>query len=107
MPTYQSSEIKNYQYALFSSDPGSANIHLYDANGVKFGLVIFKPDGAQLPAANKDAAGLYRLYYHISRMPVLIDMLRNEKPVYFHFWTGVEPNTHITTGKEPVGEGGM
>ena len=34
----------------------------------------------------------------------LIDLLRNEEPVYLHFWEGAEDNTHIATMQEPVGE---
>jgi hypothetical protein len=101
---YTTIEIKMYRCALFSSGENPANVSFYDSQGVNFGTAFILPDSQALPAAYKDSAGMYRLYYKYSRLANLLDMLRNEKPVYLHFWSGVESNTHVATGREPVGE---
>ncbi len=38
-------------------------------------------------------------------LPVLVDILRNEKPIYAHLRADRPEWTSITTTKEPVGEG--
>jgi len=45
------------------------------------------------------------MFVPFESIPVFIDMLRNEKPIYAHL-RGDKPEwTSITTTKEPVGEG--
>jgi hypothetical protein len=48
----------------------------------------------------------YAFYYHLSQLPHLIDMLRNEKPntVFFNDDNGYN-NSRISTSDEAVGEG--
>ena len=101
---YTTIEIKKYRCALFSSGENPAKVSFYDSNGANFATAYIRPDSETLPAAYQDSGGMYRLYYKLSRLPDLVDMLRNEKPVYLHFWTGTENNSHIATGQEPVGE---
>ena len=101
---YTTIEIKSYRNALFSSGENSAKVSLYDSNAANFATAYVRPDSETLPAAYQDSDGKYRLYYKRSGLADLIDMLRNEKPVYLHFWSGTENNTHIATGREPVGE---
>ena len=48
-----------------------------------------------------------RFYGHLDyqQMQLIVDLLRNEKPVRFG-WDEANPNLfHLMTGKEPVGEG--
>jgi hypothetical protein len=101
---YTTIEIKWYRCALFSSGDNAAVVSFYDASGANFATAFVKPDSETLRAAYRDPSGMYRLYYKLSRLQDLIDLLRNEKPVYLHFWSGVENNTHIATSLEPVGE---
>jgi hypothetical protein len=101
---YTTVEIKKYRCALFSSGENSAKVSFYDSQDANFATAFIRPDSEALPAAYKDSDGMYRLYYKYSRLPDLLDILRNEKPVYLHFWSGSQNNTHIATGPEPVGE---
>jgi len=46
----------------------------------------------------------FQVYYAADRYPTFIDLIRNEKPLYFYF--NLENATsYITTSDEPVGEG--
>jgi len=47
---------------------------------------------------------LVYLRYPMSMYGHVLDILRNEKPVYFHFYE-TSNKGYIRTGKEPVGEG--
>jgi hypothetical protein len=63
------------------------------------------PD-APLPEAQQLNATYVSFYYHLHQLDALVDMLRNEKPVYVMFnndngWA----NSRISTSDEPVGEG--
>lgn len=77
-----------------------------DKRGQIFAVVFLRPEGEELPVAYEDVGlGSYRLYFHRSALPELVDLLRHEKPVFVHFWEAAGNNTHIATGREPVGEG--
>jgi hypothetical protein len=61
---------------------------------------------ADLKAAYQVAPNDYAFYYHHSQLQHLIDMLRNEKPIFVFFNDeGGLPNSRISTTDEPVGEG--
>ncbi|GAB1420505.1 hypothetical protein MASR2M15_06050 [Anaerolineales bacterium] len=45
------------------------------------------------------------IFFPITDMYALVDMLRNEKPIFGHLRTDRPEWTGITTTKEPVGEG--
>jgi hypothetical protein len=105
-------EIKTYEYYVFSSREATffvnAVILLYGANSAFIGAVWFKKDNtAALEPAATTPEGWYRLYYSYVDLPVIIDMLRNEKPVYLIFDTSEDSalNARISTLQEPVGEG--
>jgi hypothetical protein len=52
------------------------------------------------------AQGRYLLAYTYADLPVIIDMLRNETPVFLVVDpTGAVDNWRISTSEEPVGEG--
>ena len=53
-------------------------------------------------ASEKDGEDIYTLYYLKDELSDIIDLLRNEKPLYFvHDKNGI---TRIATTIEPVGE---
>ena len=86
------------QYAANSFVP---RIWLRDTSNASIGQLVFRPDGTALP---QDSAK--NLYYHLSNYPHVIDLLRNEKPVYWHFvGTGGGNENAIRTSIEPQGEG--
>jgi hypothetical protein len=98
-------EIKRYQYYTFSSrDSSIANsVILLYGNAGYLGGAFFGTSDEPLKPAEQFPSGVYGLYYDNRDLPVIIDMLRNEKPVYLIF-NGAE-NTRISTTAEPVGEG--
>ena len=61
---------------------------------------------ADLSAASQVAANYFAFYYHHSQLEHLIDMLRNEKPIFVFFNNDNGfANSRISTTDEPVGEG--
>jgi hypothetical protein len=85
------------QYAANHFPP---RIWLYNDTGAGIGQLVFKPNGAALPS---DSSG--SLYYHLDDFQNVIDILRNEKPVYWSFvGTGSGNENAIRTSREPVGE---
>jgi hypothetical protein len=104
--SYVTTEIKKYRAAIFPQEGTPAKISLWNGTGQQFAVLFLRPDGESLPDAYEDVdQGYVRAYFHRSAYLELIDLLRNEEPVYFHFWTGAGNNTHLATGQEPVGEG--
>lgn len=47
-----------------------------------FGQLVFLPDGAQLPADFQSPNGQVQLHYHRQDFSNVLDILRNEKPVF-------------------------
>lgn len=67
--------------------------------------ITFHPDNKQLPENHYDIRNkLVYLRYPMSMYYNIVDTLRNEKPIYFH-WTRELNIGFLRTGKEPVGEG--
>lgn len=69
----------------------------------------FRPDTAGLmsPDIHAPAPGsVGRVFFqkHIREMPIMVDMLRNEKPIWLHLNTDRQIVV-LMTGEEPVGEG--
>jgi len=98
-------EIKRYLYYLFSSrEDATPTLFLYDANNRHVAYAYFRSDSNPLPEARQYTSGKYALYYRRSVLPELIDMLRNEKPIYLHWVPEGSNNTRISTSAELVGE---
>ena len=102
-------QISTYQYYVFSSrdssTPPSTVILLNDTNNALVGVLWFVKDPGTLPTATP-AAGAYKLAYSYADLPVIVDMLRNEKPVNLIVDpTGDPVNWRLSTSAEPVGEG--
>lgn len=98
-------EITSYKYYIYSSREESeakAVLLLYGASGY-LGGAFFSNSPDPLKPAVKYSSGVYGLYYGLDELPLIIDMLRNEKPVYLVF--NGPTNSRITTTTEPVGEG--
>ena len=71
-----------------------------------YAFIKFHADGS-LPDASAPTTYGQRFYGHMDyqQMQMIVDLLRNEKPVRFG-WYEANPNLfHLMTGKEPVGEG--
>ena len=99
---YKMIEIKEYFYKLCpSKDRAFPEIWLFDTNDEVIAYVHFLtssplPESLQLPT------GQYRFYYNRDSLIEVIDMLRNEKPVYL-YWNGPY-DASLRTNREPVGE---
>ena len=101
----ESVEIKKYKYYTFSSrDESIAQtvILLYGEAGY-VGSAFFSTAEESLKPAEKYPNGVYGLYYDYQELQIILDMLRNEMPVYLVF-NGAE-NSRLSTTEEPVGEG--
>ncbi len=96
-------EIKNYKVSIGgTSYYGSVQLM---GDGF-YGLLKFHKSGPLTDSTAPTTHG-QRFYGHLDfqQMVVMIDTLRNEKPLRFG-WNDGNPNFfHLMTGSEPVGEG--
>ena len=77
-------------------------IHLKGDFGVAF--LYFVPEGETL-GTNRKRAGqnVFDVYYSMSTWSQCVDLLRNEKPVYFYY-DDSNNTAVIKTSDEPIGE---
>ena len=101
-------EVTRYQVAVFAAPKAGyldAYISLRSENLV--GACWFLREGQALPANRKatlsSGSPYYILYYRYSQMSDLVDLLRNEKPIYL-FFRDEDKLGYLTTSAEPVGE---
>ncbi|MFC2023576.1 hypothetical protein ACFLT5_02435 [Chloroflexota bacterium] len=105
-------EIKNYTLSYYGggkklTKPYSyrAIIGLWDDDGL-IGALYFHddpdtmPDGDDLPDSGQPMS-----HYPIEDFARVLDILRNEKPVYYQQLSNWPTMGNIRTGAEPVGEG--
>ena len=96
-------QIDEYE-VMYSANAFPPRIWLKHA-GKFIGQLIFSPNGSALPA-DAMVGGQANLHYHLANFANVIDLLRNEKPMYL-LWTGGSPGNEnaIKTTAEPLGEG--
>jgi hypothetical protein len=95
-------EISNYKVATYSRNPTHshiATIGLQDTSNTYVGYIFFYAEGYTLPPAN--TSGDPWLFYHINEMGFILDLLRNESPIYL---TTSANAAQLSTSLEPVGE---
>ncbi len=103
-------EIKNiekYAYMLFPSCDGNFDkkaVIMINSETEFLGYLNFMTDGAPLPGPEK-RDGIFTYSFHFKDLPVIVDMLRNEKPVFLFYVANDQSNCRISTSMEPVGEG--
>ncbi len=96
-------QIEQYQ-VLYSSNKFVPRIAIKSGNKY-IGQLIFYDSGATLPD-DTILNGEVHLYYHLEDFPNIIDLLRNEEPVFLLYsGSGPEFENAITTAAEPIGEG--
>lgn len=107
-----SEEIKSYEINYFAgganaaTHPYRAAVKLRRPDGTLIGVAYFHRSEATMPDHDqKNSHGHYELHYHSRDYANVIDVLRNEKPIYFEMFEGRYPMGNIATGAEPVGEG--
>lgn len=106
-PKVEVKAIESYSYSCYSSRSGDTDtraVIMLSESDSFIGYLHFLADGCELPKAVKKF-GYYYLYYHFSDLPVMVDMLRNEKPLYLIYMEDDKNNCRISTIMEPVGEG--
>ena len=71
-----------------------------------YGLLNFRKEGP-LPGASDPTTFGQRFYGYLDyqQMDMMVDLLRNEKPVRFGWYDENPDLFHLMTGREPVGEG--
>jgi hypothetical protein len=97
-------KIDNY-FTNILAPKGYAGKRLMNLTG-SFGkaIVWFIPNGSPLPDNKKHPGeNVFDVYYQIDDWEAIIDIMRNEKPVYFNFNDACN-TAQIYTGNEPVGE---
>jgi len=99
---------KWYEIETYKASVGGASYYgIIQMRGQGFYASIRFHKSGPLPNASAPTTYGQRFYGHLDfqQMPVMLDILRNEKPVRFG-WGDADPNHfHLMTGNEPVGEG--
>lgn len=100
-------EIKHYALRVYGGPSGTrtgiqAQIHLFDNSNKMMGKIDFFEPSHTLPL---DSENTYiHLRMHITAWPNVVDLLRNESPVYISY-NAHQQSGFIGTNQEPVGEG--
>jgi hypothetical protein len=104
-------EIKKYEVSYFAGAqnvggyPYRAIIALRDHTDVFVAIAYFHHSTATMPPADvQKATGLISCHYSGADFPQVLDLLRNEKPVYVEFDARTTV-ANVRTSPEPVGEG--
>ena len=94
-------EIESYRIYLMSQETKRlATIHL-QLHRVKEMAFLYFQEGTLPP--NKKGTQNYKTYWKVSQFAKVVDVLRNEKPVFFYFDEKTRV-ANIQTTEEPVGE---
>ena len=98
-----STQIDEY-VVMYSANQFPPRIAL-KSGGRFVGQLVFRPNGAALPVDGL-LNGQVTLQYHLDDFHHVLDVLRNEKPVYLLYsGSGGGFENGIQTTAEPVGEG--
>jgi hypothetical protein len=105
-------EIKKYDVAYSAGGKNTtgyqyrAIIGLRRDDGSLIGGAYFHRDPATMPNTDEQtSSGYVWCHYSWEDFPRVLDLLRNEKPVYVRYVAGGWRIASITTSLEPVGEG--
>ena len=105
-------EIKNYDVAYYAGAKNlsghryRAIIGLRDENNNLLGAAYFHHSSDTMPNADTaKATGYISCHYPAEHYPYVLDLLRNEKPVFVEFEVQAGNVGNIRTSAEPVGEG--
>ena len=101
--------VTTYRAIVYGGPNGKAGADALVTLGIPDAWVFlrFYPEGTTLPDNRKatHASGKFMYYvsYRSAQLSNVIDLLRNEKPIYFYFRDDTMA-AYITTASEPVGE---
>ncbi len=98
-------EVNKYHVLVYGSPSGymtnRAQISLYDVNNKVVAYLRFNDPG-MLFENDADDGGIIKMHLPSAMFENVLDVLRNEKPVYIYFAQG---KGFLATSTEPVGEG--
>jgi hypothetical protein len=98
-------EVKEYHVLFYGSPEGyqtnRAQIALYGPDGSPAAYVRFNDPGMVFES-DSQLGNIILMHLPSSMFQSVLDVLRNEKPVYIYFAQG---RGFLSTSKEPVGEG--
>ena len=105
-------EIKKYDAAYYAGAKNAAGypyraiIGLRDESDGLIGAAYFHRNAGTLPVTDtRKISGYISCHYLAEDYPQVLDLLRNEKPVYLEFDVHLGNMANIRTSAEPVGEG--
>ena len=105
-------EIKKYDVAYYAGGknvaayPYRAIIGLRDESDALIGAAYFHHSTTTMPVADTmKSSGYISCHYLADDYPQVLDILRNEKPVFVEFEVRPGNIANIRTSAEPVGEG--
>jgi hypothetical protein len=93
---------------MYSANTYQPRIGLSDAAGNAVGQLVFYPDTEKLPDDRLVSGGIPDLFYHLKDFKNVLDLLRNEKPMWLYYNASMivtAENGIATEVAEPVGEG--
>jgi len=100
---YKRTRVINYKYEFRSiENERIAVIYLFSDDDLLC-MTVFTDNDEPLNAPHESPSGHIYLTYQISWLSDIIEMLRNEKPVYFT-WNSDVQIASITTEEERIGE---
>lgn len=98
-------EIAGYQYYQFAARDDLKTVMICIVKNSDSRVYVYF-DGGSNPLQETTKSGPnYFLHYRYADFPVILDMLRNEKPVYLVYMPEGANNSRLSTSYEPVGEG--
>jgi hypothetical protein len=103
-------EIKSYDIRYYAGGKRMnstwqvTHIVCYGINGDIIADAHFYPDYLEVPDNDWRSGNIANLVFRLQDFSNVVDVLRNEKPVYLQYFDGVEIGG-IFTGSEPIGEG--
>ena len=98
-------EVSKYHVLFYGSPSGyqtnRAQIALYNTQGKTAAYIRFNDPGMFFES-DYESSGIIRMHLPSAMFQNVLDVLRNEKPVYIYF---VQNRAFLSTSKEPIGEG--
>jgi hypothetical protein len=92
-------------YRINMRHPGSTNIVLYDSTNKIVGQYIFSTKISDVTCHQISGGTGPSVNAPLSLLSPVLDLLRNEKPLYFGGHLDIHPPwAYLSTGPEPVGE---
>lgn len=103
-------KIDKYSVRIWSSrksnnlSPGTAlaGIYLYEGSKYRGYAYFFADDTPLAPPVYHSSTGQVFVHYNLSQFDAVLDLVRNEKPIYLYYSN--PSNAGLKTSTEPVGE---